>query len=102
MWPLHRFQSLTWRAFFAAIISAYVTDMALSYIYGGTFGRLTKSGMFSFGDYGPAGDGSAFQVYEIPVFIVRGLSGCAPPQFVRGDSCVWCLAWYRLSVLVEA
>lgn len=71
----HWFQSLTWRAFFAAIISAYVTDMALSYIYGGTFGRLTKSGMFSFGDYGPAGDGSAFQVYEIPVFIAIGAGG---------------------------
>ena len=100
---MHRFQSLTWRAFFAAIISAYVTDMALSYIYGGTFGRLTKSGMFSFGDYGPAGDGSAFQVYEIPVFIVRGLSGCASPRCVHvTHACGVCLAWYRLSVRVEA
>lgn len=64
------YQSLTWRVFFCAMVSAYVLNLFLSGINPHTtWGRLSSPGMFSFGEF--AQGVSSYTAYEIPFFVVR-------------------------------
>lgn len=71
------FQSLTWRAFFCAMISTYVLDIFLSGINPDTaWGKLSTPGMFSFGDFNDTGQNKqSYTIYEVPIFVLMGVVG---------------------------
>ncbi|RLN92863.1 hypothetical protein BBJ28_00022243, partial [Nothophytophthora sp. Chile5] len=79
-------QNLTWRTFFCAMVSAFVLNYFMSFMeasvdseptvgvshvfIGGTMG--TQTGTFSFGQF----EGSkAYEVLDVPVFILMGMMG---------------------------
>lgn len=69
---IHWHRGLLWRAFFTAVVSAYVIDFVLSGLETGSWGRLTASGMFTFG---VSASSDAFAVWEVPLFALIGISG---------------------------
>ena len=69
---IHWHRGLLWRAFFTAVVSAYVIDFVLSGLETGTWGRLTASGMFTFG---VSASNDAFAIWEVPLFAIIGVSG---------------------------
>ena len=62
-------QALTWRMFFASMISSFTLNVFLS-IYHGHVGNLAYPGLINFGQF----EGS-YQGYEIPLFMVIGICG---------------------------
>lgn len=62
-------QALTWRMFFASMISSFILNVFLS-IYHGHAGDLAFPGLINFGQF----DG-AYQGYEIPLFMIIGIIG---------------------------
>lgn len=65
-------QMLTWRIFFASMISTVTLNFFLS-IYHGKTGDLSNPGLINFGRF--ESDSVAYQLYEIPLFIGMGALG---------------------------
>ncbi|XP_030591897.1 H(+)/Cl(-) exchange transporter 7 [Archocentrus centrarchus] len=65
-------QMLTWRIFFASMISTVTLNFFLS-IYHGKTGDLSSPGLINFGRF--ESDSVAYQLYEIPLFIGMGALG---------------------------
>ncbi|XP_060945474.1 H(+)/Cl(-) exchange transporter 7 isoform X1 [Limanda limanda] len=65
-------QMLTWRIFFASMISTFTLNFFLS-IYHNKTGDLSSPGLINFGRF--QGDSVAYYLYEIPLFIVMGAIG---------------------------
>lgn len=63
-------QSLTWRIFFASMISTFTLNICLSLIKG-NFGDLSNPGLINFGKF----VGATYKVYELPIFIIMGFMG---------------------------
>lgn len=73
------FQNLTWRSFFAAMVSTYVLDVCLSAISPGKgykFGDLSQPGMFTFGDFTLQNELlRSYRLWELPIFLSVGVAG---------------------------
>jgi chloride channel 7 len=69
----HWHRSLLWRAFAAAAIAAFVIDFTLSGLEGGSWGRLTVGGMFSFGL--PGAEQKPWGIVDVPLFAALGVVG---------------------------
>ncbi|XP_034567114.1 H(+)/Cl(-) exchange transporter 7 isoform X2 [Notolabrus celidotus] len=65
-------QMLTWRIFFASMISTFTLNFFLS-IYYNNPGELSNPGLINFGRFET--DTVAYNLYEIPLFIVMGAIG---------------------------
>uniref|UniRef100_A0A665WPT2 Chloride channel protein n=1 Tax=Echeneis naucrates TaxID=173247 RepID=A0A665WPT2_ECHNA len=65
-------QMLTWRIFFASMISTFTLNFFLS-IYHKNTGDLSSPGLINFGRF--EGDSVAYNLYEIPLFILMGAIG---------------------------
>ncbi|XP_050958584.1 H(+)/Cl(-) exchange transporter 7 isoform X2 [Labeo rohita] len=65
-------QMLTWRIFFASMISTFTLNFFLS-IYHGKPGQLSSPGLINFGRFD--GDSVQYNLYEIPLFIIMGALG---------------------------
>ncbi|XP_062263707.1 H(+)/Cl(-) exchange transporter 7 isoform X2 [Platichthys flesus] len=65
-------QMLTWRIFFASMISTFTLNFFLS-IYHNKTGDLSSPGLINFGRF--QGDSVAYNLYEIPLFIIMGAIG---------------------------
>uniref|UniRef100_A0AAZ3RC53 Chloride channel protein n=1 Tax=Oncorhynchus tshawytscha TaxID=74940 RepID=A0AAZ3RC53_ONCTS len=65
-------QMLTWRIFFASMISTFTLNFFLS-IYNNKPGDLSSPGLINFGRF--ESDSVAYNLYEIPLFIVMGAAG---------------------------
>ncbi|KAL0992551.1 hypothetical protein UPYG_G00094850 [Umbra pygmaea] len=65
-------QMLTWRIFFASMISTFTLNFFLS-IYNKKPGDLSSPGLINFGRF--ESDSVAYNLYEIPLFIVMGAIG---------------------------
>ncbi|XP_069381711.1 H(+)/Cl(-) exchange transporter 7 isoform X2 [Paralichthys olivaceus] len=65
-------QMLTWRIFFASMISTFTLNFFLS-IYHKKTGDLSSPGLINFGRF--QGDSVAYNLYEIPLFIAMGAIG---------------------------
>uniref|UniRef100_A0A4W6CA39 Chloride channel protein n=1 Tax=Lates calcarifer TaxID=8187 RepID=A0A4W6CA39_LATCA len=65
-------QMLTWRIFFASMISTFTLNFFLS-IYHNKPGELSNPGLINFGRF--QGDSVAYNLYEIPLFIAMGAIG---------------------------
>uniref|UniRef100_A0A3Q3WMB5 Chloride channel protein n=1 Tax=Mola mola TaxID=94237 RepID=A0A3Q3WMB5_MOLML len=65
-------QMLTWRIFFASMISTFTLNFFLS-IYNNKLGQLSSPGLINFGRF--EGDTVAYNLYEIPLFIAMGAVG---------------------------
>ncbi|KAG7504984.1 H(+)/Cl(-) exchange transporter 7 isoform X1 [Solea senegalensis] len=65
-------QMLTWRIFFASMISTFTLNIFLS-VYNKNPGDLSNPGLINFGRF-PV-DGVAYNFYEIPLFIAMGAIG---------------------------
>uniref|UniRef100_A0A673Z2W7 Chloride channel protein n=1 Tax=Salmo trutta TaxID=8032 RepID=A0A673Z2W7_SALTR len=65
-------QMLTWRIFFASMISTFTLNFFLS-IYNKKPGDLSSPGLINFGRF--ESDSVAYNLYEIPLFIVMGAAG---------------------------
>ncbi|XP_053299386.1 H(+)/Cl(-) exchange transporter 7 isoform X2 [Pleuronectes platessa] len=65
-------QMLTWRIFFASMISTFTLNFFLS-IYHNKTGDLSSPGLINFGRF--QGDSVAYNLYEIPLFIAMGAIG---------------------------
>ncbi|XP_050316045.1 H(+)/Cl(-) exchange transporter 7 isoform X2 [Anthonomus grandis grandis] len=63
-------QSLTWKTFFASIVSTFTLNLVLS-TYHGAPGDLSYPGLFNLGQFDPF----TYQIYEIPFFIMMGCLG---------------------------
>ncbi|KAK3728497.1 hypothetical protein QZH41_002358 [Actinostola sp. cb2023] len=63
-------QSLTWRMFFASMISTFTLTLVLS-IYKGHPGDLSNPGLINFGTF----EGSPYYGYELPLFMIMGVIG---------------------------
>ncbi|KAL7297589.1 hypothetical protein TKK_0009265 [Trichogramma kaykai] len=63
-------QSLTWRTFFASMISTFTLNIILS-AYHGHPGDLSFSGLLNLGKF----ESISYQIYEIPLFIMMGTIG---------------------------
>jgi predicted membrane protein len=97
-----RFQSLTWRTFFCAMIATYVLDLMMSGVNEGSgWGELSTNGMFTFGDFSVTGQNNkAWKVTEIPFFLVRWFANCVLPFSAAGSWFHWLLGlrqWFRSS-----
>lgn len=67
-------KALTWRAFFCAVVSAYVIAILLSGIDDPSkWGSLSSAGMMSFGDFTTSS--KSWSIWEIPIFALIGLLG---------------------------
>eukprot|EP00794_Sanderia_malayensis_P009333 gene9333-10316_t len=62
-------QALTWRMFFASMVSTFTLNVLLS-IYHGYAGNLSYPGLINFGVFS-----GAYYGYEIPLFMVMGIIG---------------------------
>ncbi|XP_046893292.1 H(+)/Cl(-) exchange transporter 7 [Hypomesus transpacificus] len=65
-------QMLTWRIFFASMISTFTLNFFLS-IYHKKPGDLSSPGLINFGRF--ESDSVAYNLYEIPLFIIMGAIG---------------------------
>ncbi|XP_029914227.1 H(+)/Cl(-) exchange transporter 7 isoform X1 [Myripristis murdjan] len=65
-------QMLTWRIFFASMISTFTLNFFLS-IYHNNTGDLSNPGLINFGRF--ESDSVAYNLYEIPLFIAMGAIG---------------------------
>ncbi|XP_008286945.1 H(+)/Cl(-) exchange transporter 7 isoform X2 [Stegastes partitus] len=65
-------QMLTWRIFFASMISTFTLNFFLS-IYHANPGDLSNPGLINFGRF--ESDSVAYNLYEIPLFIAMGAIG---------------------------
>ncbi|XP_075942583.1 H(+)/Cl(-) exchange transporter 7 isoform X2 [Anarhichas minor] len=65
-------QMLTWRIFFASMISTFTLNFFLS-IYHKNPGDLSNPGLINFGRF--QNDSVAYNLYEIPLFIIMGAIG---------------------------
>uniref|UniRef100_A0A671PJL1 Chloride channel protein n=1 Tax=Sinocyclocheilus anshuiensis TaxID=1608454 RepID=A0A671PJL1_9TELE len=65
-------QMLTWRIFFASMISTFTLNFFLS-IYHGKPGELSSPGLINFGRFDS--DSVQYNLYEIPLFIIMGALG---------------------------
>lgn len=65
-------QMLTWRIFFASMISTFTLNFFLS-IYHANPGDLSNPGLINFGRF--EGDTVTYNLYEIPLFIAMGAIG---------------------------
>jgi chloride channel 7 len=63
-------QSLTWRTFFASMISTFTLNIILS-AYHGHLGDLSYPGLLNLGKFGTI----CYQIYEIPLFMIMGTIG---------------------------
>ncbi|CAB3367294.1 Hypothetical predicted protein [Cloeon dipterum] len=63
-------QSLTWRIFFASMISTFTLNVILS-AYHGFPGQLTYSGLLNFGAF----PNISYEFFEIPLFVLMGVLG---------------------------
>lgn len=63
-------QSLTWRTFFASMISTFTLNIVLS-AYHGHPGELSYPGLLNLGKF----ETISYQVYEIPLFMIVGTMG---------------------------
>ncbi|KAI1896085.1 hypothetical protein AGOR_G00091170 [Albula goreensis] len=65
-------QMLTWRIFFASMMSTFTLNFFLS-VYHGNAGDLSNPGLINFGRF--ESDSVAYNWYEIPIFIGMGALG---------------------------
>uniref|UniRef100_A0A673IZW9 Chloride channel protein n=1 Tax=Sinocyclocheilus rhinocerous TaxID=307959 RepID=A0A673IZW9_9TELE len=65
-------QMLTWRIFFASMVSTFTLNFFLS-IYHGKPGELSSPGLINFGRFDS--DSVQYNLYEIPLFIIMGALG---------------------------
>ncbi|XP_026058023.1 H(+)/Cl(-) exchange transporter 7-like [Carassius auratus] len=65
-------QLLTWRIFFASMVSSFTLNFFLS-IYHGKLGQLSSPGLINFGRFDS--DTVQYNLYEIPLFIIMGALG---------------------------
>ncbi|TRY97091.1 hypothetical protein DNTS_027281, partial [Danionella cerebrum] len=65
-------QMLTWRIFFASMVSSFTLNFFLS-IYHGKAGELSSPGLINFGRFDS--DSVQYNLYEIPLFIIMGALG---------------------------
>ncbi|XP_008197508.2 H(+)/Cl(-) exchange transporter 7 [Tribolium castaneum] len=63
-------QSLTWRTFFASVISTFTLNVVLS-TYHGVPGDLSYPGLLNLGKF----ENFSYKVYELPIFLVMGALG---------------------------
>ncbi|KAH0947333.1 hypothetical protein HN011_003798 [Eciton burchellii] len=63
-------QSLTWRTFFASMITTFVLNVVLS-AYHGHPGELSYPGLLNLGKF----ESIPYQIYEIPLFMIIGIFG---------------------------
>lgn len=63
-------QSLTWRVFFASVVSTFTLNVVLS-TYHGVPGNLTYPGLLNLGKF----ESFSYQFYEIPIFVLMGAIG---------------------------
>ncbi|KAG7210228.1 hypothetical protein KM043_011778 [Ampulex compressa] len=63
-------QSLTWRTFFASMITTFTLNIVLS-AYHGHLGDLSYPGLLNLGKF----ESIPYQVYEIPLFMLMGVIG---------------------------
>jgi len=63
-------QSLTWRTFFASMITTFTLNVILS-AYHGHPGDLSYPGLLNLGKF----DSIPYQIYEIPLFMLMGTFG---------------------------
>ncbi|XP_041086744.1 H(+)/Cl(-) exchange transporter 7-like [Polyodon spathula] len=65
-------QMLTWRIFFASMVSTFTLNFFLG-IYHGKVGDLSNPGLINFGSF--ENEAMVYNIYEIPVFILMGVMG---------------------------
>ncbi|XP_018323894.1 H(+)/Cl(-) exchange transporter 7 isoform X1 [Agrilus planipennis] len=63
-------QSLTWKTFFASVISTFTLNVVLS-TYHGVPGDLSYPGLLNLGQF----ERFSYEVYELPIFVLMGLFG---------------------------
>lgn len=63
-------QSLTWRIFFASVISTFTLNAVLS-AYHGVPGNLNYPGLLNLGKF----ENVSYQLYELPIFVLMGAFG---------------------------
>ncbi|CAD1478227.1 unnamed protein product, partial [Heterotrigona itama] len=63
-------QSLTWRTFFASMITTFTLNIILS-AYHGRLGDLSYPGLLNLGKF----ETIPYQIYEIPLFVIMGTVG---------------------------
>lgn len=63
-------QSLTWRMFFASMVSTFTLNVLLS-IFRGTPLDLSNPGLINFGSF----EGQTYLSYEIPIFFLMAIAG---------------------------
>ncbi|KAJ9582590.1 hypothetical protein L9F63_023078, partial [Diploptera punctata] len=63
-------QSLTWRIFFASIVSTFTLNIVLS-TYHGHPGELSYAGLLNFGKF----DNISYELFELPIFVLMGVIG---------------------------
>ncbi|MBN3313613.1 CLCN7 protein, partial [Atractosteus spatula] len=84
-------QMLTWRIFFASMISTFTLNFVLS-IYHGKIGDLSSPGLINFGRF--ESESVEYYVYEIPIFILMGgIGGILGALF---NSCNYWLTIFRI------
>ncbi|XP_078096540.1 H(+)/Cl(-) exchange transporter 7 [Mustelus asterias] len=84
-------QMLTWRIFFASMISTFTLNFVLS-IYHGKPGDLSNPGLINFGRF--QNEAVQYNLYEIPIFICVGaIGGILGAVFNRLN---YCLTMFRI------
>ncbi|XP_071500518.1 H(+)/Cl(-) exchange transporter 7-like [Diadema antillarum] len=67
-------QSLTWRIFFCSMISTFTLNVVMSAYNGESWG-LSSPGLINFGEFPVQKDKPAYQVWELPIFLLMGVVG---------------------------
>uniref|UniRef100_W5MHA5 Chloride channel protein n=1 Tax=Lepisosteus oculatus TaxID=7918 RepID=W5MHA5_LEPOC len=84
-------QMLTWRIFFASMISTFTLNFVLS-IYHGKIGDLSSPGLINFGRF--ESESVEYYLYEIPIFMLMGaIGGILGALF---NSCNYWLTIFRI------
>lgn len=63
-------QGLTWRTFFASVVSTFTLNVVLS-AYHGVPGDLSYPGLLNLGQF----EHFSYEVYELPIFVLMGMGG---------------------------